>query len=126
MASGYHALCLKVKFQDLTPFSPSDVLSHLKEQGICLKIVMRCESVDAVKNAVKAGIGLGLLYKDTLKSEIERGEVKVIRIPEAKMHADSFIIYHREKPISADARDFLAILRRSQTVLKESPRENFR
>jgi DNA-binding transcriptional LysR family regulator len=102
----------------------AQILNQIREKVSGLNIVMHCELAEAVKNAVKARIGVGLLYKDLLRSEIERGEVKVIRIPGLKMCVESFIIYHKEKPLSADARNFLALLQRSRDIFISRPPDN--
>lgn len=92
------------------------ILTRIRDRGIAFRIGMQCESVEAVKNSVKAGMGVGLLYKDTLTSEIDRGEFKVIRFPGLKMRIESFIVHHKENGLSADARDFLALLRESHNL----------
>jgi DNA-binding transcriptional LysR family regulator len=102
----------------------ASILKKLEQRGLRLNIVMRCESAEAVKNAVKAGAGIGLLYRDAVRSEIDRGELKVIRFPGIEMCTESFIIYHGERALSADAKDFLALLHKSRTVLQaeQSPK----
>lgn len=86
-----------------------ELLNELDRRGFKLSFGMECESPDAVKAAVKKGMGLGILYRDTVAADI-RGHLKIIRIPELKMEGNSFIIYHKEKPLSPNARDFLALL----------------
>jgi LysR family transcriptional regulator for metE and metH len=99
----------------------AQVLHRMEDQGIRLNIVMRYDSVEAVKNAVKAGSVLGILYRDTLSSEIERGEVKVVQVPWLNMRVESFVTYQKEKPLSADAKDFLALLRAEQISKSPEP-----
>ena len=89
-----------------------EVLKQVQKQGFKLNIVMHCESTDAVKTAVSAGMGLGILYQDHVESEIRKGELKEIRVPELNMQLDSYIIYAKEKPLSANAKDFLTLLRK--------------
>jgi DNA-binding transcriptional LysR family regulator len=101
------------------------ILTRMRDRGIALKIGMRCESVEAVKNAVRAGMGVGLLYKDTLTSDIDRGEFEVIRLPGLKMRIDSFVVYHKERTLSNDAKDFLTLLQRSQFAQTKKPLEAF-
>jgi DNA-binding transcriptional LysR family regulator len=69
------------------------------------------ETPEAVKAAVKRGIGLGILYRDLVETDIRTGDLTIIRVPGLKMDIDSYIIYHREKVLSAHAKDFLALLR---------------
>ena len=46
-----------------------------------------------------------------MESDVKRGELKIIKIPESKMKVDTFIIYPRERALSPHARDFLTLLR---------------
>jgi len=88
-----------------------DILKQVEKRGSNLNIVMDCESTEAVKTAVGAGMGLGILYHDHVEPEIKKGKLKEIRVPELNLQLDSYIIYLKEKPLSANAKDFLALLR---------------
>ena len=89
----------------------SNILNQIEEQGFRLNIVMHCETAEAVKAAVKRRMGLGILYKDLVQPDIRRGGLKIVHVPGLEMHVDSFIVYPKQKPLSSDARDFLALLR---------------
>src|SRR5258706_11246018 len=41
----------------------AQLLNQMAKAGIRANVAMRCESVDAVKNAVQSGMGLGMLYR---------------------------------------------------------------
>ena len=87
------------------------ILNQIEEQGVRLNIVMHCDGAEAVKAAVKRRMGLGIWYRDVVQPDIQRGDLRIIRVPGVKMHVDSFVIYPKEKPLSSDAKDFLALLR---------------
>jgi LysR family transcriptional regulator, low CO2-responsive transcriptional regulator len=87
-------------------------LSQMQRAGVHPNIVMRAESIEAVKNAVREGSGIGMLYRDNLRSEIDSGEVHVIRVAGVDMRVASFIIYARKGRFSAAASAFLKLLRR--------------
>lgn len=89
----------------------ANILKQVEARGFHLTIVMHCETAEAVKAAVKTGMGLGILYRDLAEPDIQRGDLRVIHVPGLKMHIDSFIIYHKEKPLSANAKDFLGLVR---------------
>jgi hypothetical protein len=56
-----------------------------------------------------------VLYRDHLKAEIRRGDLKVLSISDLKPTAiESFIIYNLNRPISPNAQEFLELLRKSQ------------
>jgi DNA-binding transcriptional LysR family regulator len=73
-------------------------------------IAIRCDSHDAVKTVVRVKMGLGILYEDVVWAEIKRGDFKVIKLPELNLEGQSFIIQHKDKPLSPNAKDFLALL----------------
>jgi DNA-binding transcriptional LysR family regulator len=87
------------------------LLDRIQSQGLDWNVVMYCESSDALKAAVKAKMGLGITYKDLAQHEIARKELKIIQVPELSMRSESFIIYHRERPLSEDGKAFLRLLR---------------
>jgi DNA-binding transcriptional LysR family regulator len=86
------------------------ILKPLEKQGLKPDVRMYCESPDAVKAAVRMKMGLGILFQDTIEHDVMRGDFKIIKIPGLILKGESFIIYHKEKPLSANARDFLALL----------------
>ena len=76
---------------------------------------MECESAEAVKLAVLKNLGVGVLYRDHLKAEVKRGDLKILSIPDLKPTAiESFIIYNKDQPLSPNAQEFLGLLRKSQ------------
>ena len=56
-------------------------------------------------------MGVGIIYRDIVESEVKRGELKIIKVPELKLTVDTFTIYHKESKLSPNARDFLTLLR---------------
>jgi len=89
-----------------------EFLKQLEKKGFTPNIAMESDSAQAVKAAVKAGIGLGILYRDIVDPDIRAGDLKVIKIPELKMQLRSFIIYHKARSLSANAQDFLTLLKK--------------
>jgi DNA-binding transcriptional LysR family regulator len=90
--------------------------SVLKQRGYQLNVVFRGDTPEAVRNAVRDNWGVGILLRDAVKNAIERGEFKVLRVPGLVLEAKSFIVYHKERPLSPAATEFLTLLR------KENPR----
>lgn len=90
------------------------ILKELQTQGFELNIVMQCESPDAAKAAVRTGVGLGILYERLIAPELKKGDFKILKTPELKpkMKVEASIIYHKERPLSLDAEDFLMLLRK--------------
>jgi len=104
------------------------VWKHLKqveqERGYKLNVVMHSESTQAVKAAVRTGMGLGILFQDHVEQEIKRGELKRVKIPELKMKLTSFIVHLRGASLSPHAQDFLTLLcewSKKKQVAKDLP-----
>ncbi|MBI2357995.1 MAG: LysR family transcriptional regulator [Deltaproteobacteria bacterium] len=87
------------------------LLRELQSQGFKPNIAMRCDSPEAVKAVVKKKFGVGLLFRDAVESDIRKGDFKIIKLQGLKLEGHSYIIYPKESPLSAHARDFLALLR---------------
>ena len=90
---------------------PSELLRQIESQGFRLNILMECESGQAIKIAVLKGMGVGILYRDQVESELEAGSLKTLRIAGLKrINGKSFIIYRKGRPLSHNALDYLALL----------------
>lgn len=85
-----------------------------KNRNIKLTVTMRCGSSRSVKETVARGAGVGILYHDAIKQEIDRGEFKPVKIPGLDLQRRSYIVYSKEKPLSRVAQEFLALLRDSK------------
>lgn len=94
------------------------MLQTVKQAGATANIAIRCESVDGVKTAVHDGTGLGMLYRDNLRNEIDRGDLHLVHVKGLDIQIDSSIAYAREKPLSAGATVFLDLLRNGVQALK--------
>jgi DNA-binding transcriptional LysR family regulator len=87
-------------------------LKQLERSGTALNIVLRCETPDAVKAAVRTKMGIGLLFHNIVEEDFKRKELKRLtfaRLP--KLAGDSYIVYCKNKPLSHAAVDFLHVLR---------------
>jgi DNA-binding transcriptional LysR family regulator len=87
------------------------ILRQIEGQGLTWNVAMYCESSDALKAAVKARMGLGIIYRDLVQAEINRREFKMLSVPGLNTHSESHIIYHQDKPLSVNARAFLTLVR---------------
>lgn len=96
------------------------VLKQIESHGLTWNVAMYCESSEALKTAVKARMGLGILYRDLVQPELNRREFKVIQVQGLVTQSESYIVYHKEKPLSANAKEFLALLRRKIEIDRQS------
>jgi DNA-binding transcriptional LysR family regulator len=88
------------------------LLNEFAGQGLKFKIGMRCEAPDAIKEAVKKNAGIGIVFKDVVKREVERGEFKILQGHGLKLESDTYIHYRDDKPPSVLGQEFLALLRK--------------
>lgn len=79
---------------------------------------MRCESSEAVKTAVKAGLGVGFLYESDLGPELIEGKVNILKVPDLKTNIQTFIVHHKDRQLSPQAQDFIRLLRESPRKTK--------
>jgi LysR family transcriptional regulator, low CO2-responsive transcriptional regulator len=85
----------------------------LRQKRLNLRIVMRCESGEAVRGAVEAGLGVGLLYRENVEHGLKDGYLKSLHIPWLKEVRFNWFIVHRSGvPLSANAKAFVALLRK--------------
>jgi len=96
----------------------------LMSQGYRMNVALRCEASEAVKAAVRLGLGIGILYENAIASRLSTGNLKLVNVPELRqLGIQSFIVYDGRKPLSPIAQDFLALLReRKQSVHKTNER----
>jgi DNA-binding transcriptional LysR family regulator len=91
--------------------SSRQILSQLELAGYEPNILMISDSAYAAKNAVLAGLGIGLLYKDHVTHEIKQGALKVLKVQGLnKVRIPSFIISRADSPFSRSAKDFYSLM----------------
>ena len=100
-----------IKQGNTTDSLGQQVLKEVKKQGGIQKVVMYWESPDAAKAIVKAGMGLGIFYRDVVELDIRQGDLKVIKIPGLNLKAATYAVYRKNSALSANTRDFLTLLR---------------
>ncbi len=87
------------------------MLLKLGNQGYRPNIVLRCDSPEAIKSAVNKKLGVGFLYEDAVKEGLASGAFKKLRISDLHVEGNSYIVYHKQRPLSANAEVFLNLLR---------------
>ena len=84
----------------------------LTSLGYKMNITLRCESSSAVKAAVRLGMGVGILYRNSVASRVARDSLKLLNVPELKqLQTQSFIVCDRRRTLMPMAQEFLQILR---------------
>jgi len=83
----------------------------LMNLGYRLNVALRCEASLSVKEAVRMGMGVGILYESAVATRVAQGNLWLINVPELKqMGIQSFIIFDKRKPLAPMAQEFLQIL----------------
>jgi DNA-binding transcriptional LysR family regulator len=85
----------------------------LEEKGIKVTIGMRFESPSAMKEAIQRKMGIGLLYEEVARYDLQRHQFKEIKLRGLKLEVQSCIVYLKEKLLSKPAEEFLKLLRSS-------------
>jgi LysR family transcriptional regulator, low CO2-responsive transcriptional regulator len=91
-------------------------LQSLKKHGLEPMILMHCDSPEAVKTVVLRNNGVGILFRRVVEENIKRGDFKEIKLPKngQAFAGKSFIVYHKVRPLSFCAQDFLKLLRKNR------------
>jgi DNA-binding transcriptional LysR family regulator len=104
------------------------MLREMEERGYRPKVAAFYDSADAVKVAVRKNTGVGLLYKETIKHDVQKGDFKILKIDDLKLDVHTFVVFHKTRPLSDNAKLFLNFLRerkqnhRAEALLKsQSP-----
>lgn len=79
--------------------------------GLQLTVAMALGSNDAMKEAVAAGLGLGLISQHAIQSELRAGELRIVRVRGWVGRRQLSIIYSRSRQLHGLARAFLESVR---------------
>ena len=91
------------------------ILNDLRNNRVRFEIAMRCDSPQAVKEAVRRNVGVGILFKTVVEADIRRGEFKKINLFGLELAGKTCIVYHKYKTLTPRAQKFLDILREQRT-----------
>ncbi len=90
------------------------------ERGVEVKTGMEVGSNEAIKQSVQAGLGLGLLSRDTLAMELQLKQLKILTVEGFPIMRSWYLVHRRGKRLSSIARAFKDFL------LSETPRQRTR
>jgi DNA-binding transcriptional LysR family regulator len=75
-----------------------------------LRVTMQLGSTAAVKEAVKAGLGISLVLAGTVEEEVAAGTLKALRLSDADLSKELYIVLPDDTPETAPAARFAAAL----------------
>src|SRR5262245_31975636 len=80
-------------------------LFQLRRRASSVKIGMYCDGPNAIKAAVAQGIGVGMVFEETLKPEVAAGRFKVLNIRDLHLEGESYIVYAKGEIGRASCRE---------------------
>lgn len=84
---------------------------ELRKRGFNLRLSLQCNAREAVKTAVRRGLGVGILFSAPRDSDIVKDDMRIIDVPELKdIKHYSYIVYGRRNRLSTVAQDFIDTL----------------
>jgi DNA-binding transcriptional LysR family regulator len=100
---------LVIAHNDPSPLR-DEVLRLYEQTHTALNIRISLPSLDAIKRAVEAGLGVALLPRRCAQEEIARGQLAEVRVPELSSRRDLHLIFRREGKKTHAAAAFLEML----------------
>jgi DNA-binding transcriptional LysR family regulator len=83
----------------------------LTEANITPQTVLEFSAVEMLKDCLKSSQGIAMIPEITVKSEIDQGELSVLKWEEEPLETAVLMIWHREKWLSPSLRAFMEIAR---------------
>lgn len=92
------------------------------QHGIAMKTGMEVSSDEAIKQSVKAGLGLGIMSRDAVQNELVLGQVIVPDVLHFPIMRHWHVMHRKGKRLSPIAQAFKSfLLEESQSILKKEP-----
>lgn len=85
--------------------------SRLQELGRKIKMNMQFGSLEAIKQAVAANLGVSVLSGFVVDQEVCSGNLHILHIPELEITREICVVFHKEKELSVPTTAFLRLLK---------------
>ncbi|MDA8210268.1 MAG: selenium metabolism-associated LysR family transcriptional regulator [Clostridia bacterium] len=93
--------------------STREVLEEkVRHQGNKLKVAMQLSSVEAIKQAVAANLGVSIVSKLSVGLELGAGVLSILSFSDVQLVRQINLAYHKDKKISPAVREFMRYLSR--------------
>ncbi len=96
-------------------------LKTLEEKGLSpqkLTLVAEMGSTEAVKQAVKAGLGLAFVSRRAVEEELARQEIQILPLKGLRIRRYFFLVYPSRRTLSPPAQVFLNFFRKDRSPQK--------
>lgn len=77
--------------------------------GIRLKQTLELGTTEGVKKGVEAGLGISIISQHIVQSELATGLIRSLNLKDAGLRRDLFIVYRKDRYLSAAAQEFLRL-----------------
>jgi DNA-binding transcriptional LysR family regulator len=94
--------------------------SCLKDCGVSIRVVMELGSNEAVKRAVAAGLGLGMVSKFSVTPDVKASLIKVLPVSGWRCQRPLTVFYRDDKHLPAAQQAFISFLQKERP-LPETP-----
>ncbi|MBT2970075.1 MAG: LysR family transcriptional regulator [gamma proteobacterium symbiont of Ctena orbiculata] len=94
---------------------------YFKEQGITIRTGMQMTRNEAIKQAVRAGMGLGVVSTHTIELEVETGRLVILDIEGFPILRHWYMVYRKTKRLSPPAKAFHDFVMAEAQHIREAP-----
>lgn len=98
------------------------VIQLFAQHHVQLQMGVELPTIESIKRFVEMGIGVAIVPRMCVQTEVERGQLTEVRIREMHLRRDLFLIFRRDRPLSHPARAFIRLLRPKQSISLGSER----
>lgn len=81
----------------------------LNERNVQVNLKWNCTSTETIKNAIKKGNGFSALSMMAIKDEIERKELKILKIKDINLSRYLCLVYHKNKFLTEEIKYFVKL-----------------
>ena len=93
---------------------------YFADVGVNVNAVMEADSNETIKQAVMAGIGIGMLSLHTVRLEQAAGRLVTLRVAGLPLRRQWFVVHSRQRRLTPAAEEFLQFLLREADDLMRS------
>jgi len=93
------------------------------QHGVKINTGMEVSSDEAIKQSVQAGLGLGVLSRDSIQMELALGRLAILDVDEFPIMRHWYVVHRKGKRLSVVAQSFKDFLRNEGTQILSEQRE---
>ncbi len=94
--------------------SRTDIDRYLHQRAVTVNVVMEFDNIETIKQAIQIGAGVSILPEPTARTEVQHGELVLVRLIAPELYRPLGIIYRQRRIFSPTAAKFVEVLREMQ------------